>query len=354
MSAGVLRHALEWTAPGEPRIVAEEIGPPGPGEFLVEAEWGAVSAGSERVVASGRLPGELSLDDSFGGGARFPLRYGYSLVGRVIAAGDDIDRERWLGRRVFAFEPHATHALVAAEAVKPVPDALDPRTATLYPNTETALTLLWDGAPRYGEAALVVGLGLVGVLTARLLCGVAGFVVAVEPDERRRRWAVEVLPELRIAASVPEALELLRGYDGAAPHRRYRGFDLVYELSGRAPVLEEAIGAAAFGGRVVPGSWYGSDRSELALGGRFHRSRVTIVPSQVSTIPPELAARFDYERRSAIVWDLLRRFDWTSLPRRDVRFDALDRELCALVAGENAEPWIMVQYGMETTEDNDE
>lgn len=344
MNSGVLRHALEWAAPGEPQIVEEEIGPPGPGELLIEAEWGAVSAGSERVVASGRLPEELALDDSFGGAPRFPLRYGYSLVGRVVAVGDDGDPRGWLGRRVFAFEPHATHALVAAEAVKPVPDALDPLLATLYPNTETALTLLWDGAPRYGEAALVVGLGLVGVLTARLLLGVAGFVVGVEPEERRRRWAVEMLPELRVATSVPEALEMLGGFDGAAGHPRYPGFDLVYELSGSASVLEEAIGAAAFGGRVVPGSWYGSDRSELALGGRFHRSRVTIVPSQVSTIPPELATRFDYRRRTAIVWALLRRFDSARLPRRDIPFDALQEVLRDLVAGENAEPWIAVRY----------
>lgn len=342
------RRALEWVALGDPRIVQEELLPPGEGELRVESEWGSVSAGSERVVASGRLPAELALDDSFeDGGSCFPLRYGYSLVGQVTACGTDLNAREWIGRRVFVFAPHATQVIATADTVKPVPDRVQTATATLYPNTETALTLMWDGTPRHGEAALVVGLGLVGTLTAWLLSGVAGRVIAVDPDERRRRWAEEFLPQLTTAASVPEALEALTGYGGGVRHPRYPGFDLIYELSGRAQVLDEAIGAAAFGGRVVLGSWYGSDRSELALGGRFHRSRVSIISSQVSTIPPVLAARFDYDRRTAIVWDLLTRIDAGRLSRRVTPFNDLETLMRSLVAGDRAEPWITVGYTKE-------
>ena len=34
---------------------------------------------------------------------KYPLRYGYSLVGRVVAVGEDIPAEKWIGQRVFAF-----------------------------------------------------------------------------------------------------------------------------------------------------------------------------------------------------------------------------------------------------------
>lgn len=341
------RRALEWGAVGEPRVVEEEIRDPARGEILVEAEWGAVSAGSERLVASGRLPEDLALDDNFDGRGRFPLRYGYSLVGRVVGCGEGVDKAVWDDRRVFTFSPHATHIVVADAEAKLVPDRVDARTATLYPHTETALTLMWDGTPRHGEAVLVFGLGLVGVLTARLASTVAGLVVAIDPDERRRSCAREALPGVTVCAGLSEAQELLARYGGASSHRRYRGFDLVYELSGRTSVLDESIAAAAFGGRIVLGSWYGSERSDIALGGRFHRSRVSIVSSQVSTIPTELAARFDYDRRAAIAWGLLSTADTGRISSRETAFEELPAVMRDLVAGARFEPWILVRYAKE-------
>jgi threonine dehydrogenase-like Zn-dependent dehydrogenase len=44
----------------------------------------------------------------------------------------------------------------------------------------------------------------------------------------------------------------------------------------------------------------------LDLGGRFHRSRVSVESSQVSTIAPELRGRWSKERRLEVAWDRLR------------------------------------------------
>jgi len=59
----------------------------------------------------------------------------------------------------------------------------------------------------------------------------------------------------------------------------------------------------------VIGSWYGDRPVEVALGGRFHRSRMTLVSSQVSTIDPQLSGRWTGERRSTVAWRLLRDVD---------------------------------------------
>ncbi len=326
------RQALEWTAPGEPHIVDEEI-PVDDGAVLLESRWGAISAGSERVVASGKLPQELALDDSFDDKSRgFPLRYGYALVGE--AGG-----EPW-----FSFSPHATRHVLDRSAAKRIPDGISPTDATLYPFVETATTLLWDGTPRPGEAVLVLGLGLIGILTARFLSTIVGCVVAVEPDPQRRAWAIGFLPGVSICSDGADASTALGAYAGAGYHTRYRGFDLVYELSGRAAVLEEALSLCVFGGRVVLGSWYGDEPSTLSLGGRVHRSRPTIISSQVSTIPVELATRFDYDRRARITWDLIHKLDCGSIPRRVVEFADLPAILGRLVSGERFEPWLLVRY----------
>ena len=79
------------------------------------------------------------------------------------------------------------------------------------------------------------------------------------------------------------------------------------ELSGSPSALNDAIALTGFGGRVVIGSWYGEKQAILDLGGEFHRSRIKLISSQVSTIAPELSGRWDKGRRFQVAWDALER-----------------------------------------------
>jgi threonine dehydrogenase-like Zn-dependent dehydrogenase len=83
------------------------------------------------------------------------------------------------------------------------------------------------------------------------------------------------------------------------------GADLVFELSGDMAALNQAIEAAAFDGRIVVGSWYGARAQALDLGGRFHRNRLRLVSSQVSTLAPALTGRWDKKRRIELAWRML-------------------------------------------------
>ena len=60
-----------------------------------------------------------------------------------------------------------------------------------------------------------------------------------------------------------------------------------------------------FAGRVVIGSWYGQKQAPLNLGGAFHRSRIRLLASQVSTIDPRWSGRWDKARRFAWAWRML-------------------------------------------------
>ena len=50
---------------------------------------------------------------------------------------------------------------------------------------------------------------------------------------------------------------------------------------------------------MLVASWYGTKVAALPLGGAFHRRRLTIRSTQVSTIPAALAGRWTLERRQA-------------------------------------------------------
>jgi threonine dehydrogenase-like Zn-dependent dehydrogenase len=57
----------------------------------------------------------------------------------------------------------------------------------------------------------------------------------------------------------------------------------------------------------VIGSWYGQKRAEIDLGGRFHRSRIRILSSQVSTIDPAWTGRWTKARRLGTAWEMIHR-----------------------------------------------
>ena len=86
----ITRRAVEIRGVEDAAVVTESIAMPAAGEVLVTAEYGAVSLGSESLVYRGAVPEELSLDDSIAaldGGIHYPLRYGYTVAGRVSHCG---------------------------------------------------------------------------------------------------------------------------------------------------------------------------------------------------------------------------------------------------------------------------
>jgi hypothetical protein len=119
-------------------------------------------------------------------------------------------------------------------------------------------------------------------------------------------------------------------------------FDLVYELSGSPSALNDAIAHAAFSGRIVIGSWYGQKRAEIDLGGAFHRSRIRLISSQVSTISPELSGRWDKSRRFEVAWQALERIQ----PEKWIthRFSLNDAEKAYQLLDEHPQETIQVVF----------
>jgi threonine dehydrogenase-like Zn-dependent dehydrogenase len=258
------------------------------------------------LIYRGQTPEDLPIDDTIdalAGNFTFPLRYGYALVGEVTAAGPQTD-PAWLGRRVFAFHPHESCFNTPTANLIQVPVTIQPEDAIFLPTLETAVNFVMDGRPVIGEQVVVFGQGIVGLLTTALLAHFPlAILVTLDRYAIRRRVSQAIGANLCLDPAGPGALETLRQSLGA--HERYAGADLVYELSGAPETLNQAIAATGFGGRIVVGSWYGQKRAALDLGGRFHRARLQIISSQVSSLSPYLAPRWSKSRRLATAWEAL-------------------------------------------------
>lgn len=163
---------------------------------------------------------------------------------------------------------------------------------------ETAVNLVQDGAPILGERVLVLGQGVVGLLTASLLSEFPLECLVTVDNFELRRNALQVASYKLHVTSIASANLRPSTFDA---------FDLTFELSGSPSALNDTIALTTFSGRIVIGSWYGQKRAEIDLGGIFHRSRIKLISSQVSTISPELSGRWNKSRRFDVAWKALER-----------------------------------------------
>ena len=325
----VKRRAVLFTAPGMVEVRTEEMAPPQEDELLIETVVSAISAGTEMLFYRGQVPAGMSADSTIEGlteEVSYPLKYGYACVGRICeAARPPTRQEETAGadgqidaagkedcRYYFAFHPHESHFCASPQALLPVPAGMAPAQAALLPNAETAVNLVMDGAPLVGERVLVMGLGIVGLLTTALLAQFPlSALIAVDPLPQRRRIAQRLGASQTIDPGGGDGAEGLR--EALAGAGEQHGADLIYELSGQPPALDAAVSAAGFDSRIVIGSWYGTKAAALQLGGSFHRNRVRLISSQVSTVAPHLRGRWTKARRMESAWQLL-----AKLPAEDL------------------------------------
>jgi len=302
------RTALLFEKPYAVAVNEKSIPVPGTREVLIKTIFSAISAGSELLVYRGQVPSGLPTDMTIKALAMpfgYPLKYGYASVGKVVRVGSGLD-QKWQGRHVFCFHPHESHYTADINDIMVLPEAVDLKEALFLPNMETAVNFLMDGRPAIGERVYVFGQGIVGLLTTALL---AQFplqqLVTFDRHAARRRVSLDVGADIALDPENPASMDALPDADD--PDGTAGPADLVYELSGNPQALNQAIQVVGFSGRVVLGSWYGSQEAKLDLGGRFHRNRIQLISSQVSTLPPELLGRWTQKRRIDMTWEMIRK-----------------------------------------------
>jgi len=259
--------ALFHTAPRCVEIRELPTPRPATGEVLVTTVFSGISGGTERLIYRGEFPEGLALDDTIdalGGAFRYPFSYGYACVGEV----PDWD---W---PVFAFQPHQDVFSARPGDLISLP-TVDPASATLFPLVETALQVTLDAGTGYRDRVIVLGAGVLGLLTALLLQRSGQRPVCAEPQAWRRALATS----LGVTAVVPE--ELVK-----------EEVPLVIDASGNPDAPGMALSMLAHEGTLLVASWFGIKPVVLPLGGAFHRRRLTIRSTQVSTVPARLSARW--------------------------------------------------------------
>ncbi len=299
----VTAKALWFTTAGHARVSEEHL-LDNEGKLLIKSLASCVSIGTERKVLFGEVPVEIQDQMKLkyqSGTFQFPIKYGYSLVGRIIQSPvDDL-----LGRLVHVLHPHQDYVYVDPDDVFVLPEDIDPKLASLLSNLETAVTAIWDAKPLLGEKILIVGFGLLGSLIARILTDKMGFQVSIHDISNHK---ISLAKKLGFSCTTPSQLE-------------EKSFHLSFNCSGSYDGLQIAIDATTYEGRTVDLGWYGETKGILSLGGTFHSGRKTLISSQVSHIPNP--KQWDFKSRKKICLELVEELNFSDHITRIVNFDSL-------------------------------
>jgi threonine dehydrogenase-like Zn-dependent dehydrogenase len=317
-----------WTvAPGVGEVRDELLAAPARDQVLVRALCSGVSRGTERLVFTGRVPESEWARMACplqGGALPFPVKYGYCAVG-IVEDGD----AAFCGKRVFVLHPHQDRFLAPAAMAVPIPDAIPSARAVLAANMETALNICWDAAPLPGERVLVLGAGVVGLLSARLLARIPGCEVTVaDLDATRAPLAQDFGARFVLPGDAPA------------------GAELIIHATANPAGLTLALERAGFEARILEASWYGEALCPLPLGTGFHVNRLKLISTQVGHIGGAMRGRRTLRQRMETALALLDDAALDALLGTPVALADLPREMPRLLglAGGPSAPCPVITY----------
>lgn len=277
--------SLWFEAPGQCAIRSQDLYRSS-SQIRIRSLYSGISRGTEAMVFAGRVPPcehERMRAPHQEGSFDFPLKYGYANVGIVERGPEDL-----VGKTVFALHPHQDMFLLRPGDVQVVPEGVPANRAILAANMETALNIVWDSQMSPGDRVVVFGAGVVGLLTAYLSAGIIGTSVTIcDINETKAQTAAQL------------------GLDFDIPEKLAGEYDCLINASGSPAALRQAMQLAGPESRIVEASWYGDTLIELPLGEAFHAGRLSIISSQVGSLPPHKRARWDHGRRLRMALKLL-------------------------------------------------
>ncbi len=313
------------TGPRKVEVGEEKVPEPGAGEVQVRSLYSGISHGTEMNVYRGDAPmwsmrfdGKTRLfvssaETSF----RYPLRYGYALVGEIAKVGPGVSKVK-KGDVVYCEAPHGSGHVVKAEELIVLPRGLDPKLGVFLANLRTTFIGVLDAGLHLHDCVAVFGQGILGqfVVQWAKLSG-ARPVVALDLNDRRLRHSTET-------SGADVALNPKRTADVALEIRKLtnnRGADVVVEVSASDAALHEAIRTVCYNGKVVVLSWYPGALKNVFPGREFHHNRVQLICSQTGGIAPEFSNRWSHSRVTAAVLERMPEFHLAPLISHEVNVE---------------------------------
>ena len=117
-----------------------------------------------------------------------PLPLGYCNAGEIIEIGDDVSKFK-VGDRVISNGPHAEFVSVPKNLIAKIPDGVSYEEASFTILGSIGLQSIRLIAPTFGENVVIIGLGLIGLISTQIFLASGCNVIGFDFDENKVKLA---------------------------------------------------------------------------------------------------------------------------------------------------------------------
>lgn len=211
-------------------------------EVKVKTAVSTISSGTERANISGDP--NVSIISEEGAKAVFPRYSGYSSSGIVVETGKNVTSVKAGDRVAMCWSKHILYNILPEDNVVKIGDVSFEEAAVCHIGN-FPLAAIRKTRLEIGESAMVMGLGILGLLavTYARAAGAAP-VIAVDPSEERRNKALKFGADYALDPMSEDFCKKVKELSGG-------GINAAVEVTGLGAGLEECLDCMARMGRVA-------------------------------------------------------------------------------------------------------
>lgn len=211
-----------------------------PNQVLVKIDYDLISAGTELANYHDLPNTEVSI-------RKFPHYPGYTTSGHIVKIGDAVKKYKIGDRVVCAWGGHRSWVIREEnDRIYPVPEGIDQKDAAAAHLASFPMLAIRKLQIQMGEACLIAGQGLLGLIAGQL-ARIAGAypVIVSDCSPERRELALQLGADYALDPMAPDYVEkVIQLTDG-------RGPETVVEVTGNIQALQQVLECVAKNGRVV-------------------------------------------------------------------------------------------------------
>ncbi len=230
-----------FTAPCIAELIDKDMPLCGDDEVIVKLEYSTVSAGTERA----NLVGDPNVSPTPGKIVEFPRRSGYSSSGTVYKVGNGVSSLKVGDRVSCSWSVHAEYCVLKETKVHKLDERISFSEGALIHIGTFPLAAIRKCKLEIGESAIVMGLGVLGLVAVELLRAAGAVpIIAVDPNPDKRAQALTLGADFALDPFEDEFAQKVKEItDG--------GVNVAIEITGKGQGLDMVLDCMAKFGRVA-------------------------------------------------------------------------------------------------------
>lgn len=214
----------------------------GPGDVMVETMVSTISCGTERA----NLTGDPNVRATGASAVMFPRKTGYNSAGVVVKTGSEVKSVKPGDRVVVYWGFHKDYNIVPEHKVVKIEDEkISFETGAMSFISSFPMAAIRKTRLEMGESAIVMGLGILGMIAVKLLRAAGAVpVIAADPNPARCEIALKNGADYAVDPLSADFAEEVKRISGG-------GVNVAIEVTGVGAGFNEALDCMAKFGRVA-------------------------------------------------------------------------------------------------------